>query len=155
MRSHVWLSKFLPLFTVRTSQIEPRSENEGRIGYWDAPDPEDEEWVPNFQAAGLLATKDLNLRQYTSLERKRVNDRERQALWRVARNMLSFDYDANAFNTSVEHAFQKDREERPKFMAMQEVFWVKVNLNDQGYHRSLTFLSSCPISKIKFIDMHT
>jgi hypothetical protein len=41
--------------------------------------------------------------------------------------MLSFDFHSNAFNTPIDLAMQLEREERPKFMAMQEVFWVKVS----------------------------
>ena len=46
--------------------------------------------------------------------------------WRVARNMLSFEYEANGINTSVKQAAQREVENRPKFLAMGELFWVKV-----------------------------
>lgn len=125
-RGHVWLSKFLPLLTVRSSQIIPGLEHLKR-GIWEGMHPDDEEWIPNFQVAYLLATKDLNLRSYTSLERRHVTYREKEGLWKVSRIMLSFDYHAHAYNTTIEIAKQKELEERPKFMAMQEIFWVKVS----------------------------
>ena len=127
VRSHAWLSKFLPLLTVRSSQIIPGMEHLMR-GPFEAVHPDDEEWIPNYQVAYLLATKDLNLRSYTSLERRHVTDQEKDGLWRTSRIMLSFDFDSNAFNTPIELAMQLEREERPKFMAMQEIFWVKVSL---------------------------
>lgn len=119
-RSLVWLSKFLPLFTVRTRQISPSC----------GPDIAEEEWVPNFQVAALLAIKDLNLLQYTSLEKRSVSHQERECLWRVARNMLSFDYEVNAFNTSVDQARLREEENRPKFFAIEALFWVKVRIRD-------------------------
>jgi hypothetical protein len=127
VRSHAWLSKFLPLLTVRSSQIIPGKEHLMR-GPFEGVHPDDEEWIPNYQAAYLLATKDLQLRSYTSLERRDVTEPEKDGLWRTSRIMLSFDFHSNAFNTPIDEAMQLEREERPKFMAMQEVFWVKVSL---------------------------
>ena len=123
--SPAWLQEFLPLLVVRSSQIIPELEHLKR-GIWEDIHPDDEEWMPNYQVAYLLATKDLYLRSYTSLERREVTRREREGLWRLSRIMLSFDYHAHAYNTSAKLAEEKEREERPKFMAMQEVFWVKV-----------------------------
>jgi len=125
VRSPVWLSKFLPLFTVRSRQLDPDC----------APSMQEEEWLPNFQVAGLLATKDLHLRNYTSLEKRPVSPAERECLWRVARHMLSYDYDANGLNTSIKQAIQTEEEERPKFYAMEELFWVKVCM--PLYHNAL------------------
>jgi ankyrin repeat protein len=127
VRSHAWLSKFLPLLTVRSSQIIPGMEHLMR-GPFEGVHPDDEEWIPNYQVAYLLATKDLNLRSYTSLERREVTEKEKDGLWRTSRIMLSFDFHSNAFNTPIDLAMQLEREERPKFMAMQEIFWVKVRL---------------------------
>jgi hypothetical protein len=126
VRSHAWLSKFLPLLTVRSSQIIPGMEHLIR-GPFEGVHPDDEKWIPNYQVAYLLATKDLNLRSYTSLERRDVTEQEKEGLWRTSRIMLSFDFHSNAFNTPIDLAMQLEREERPKFMAMQEVFWVKVS----------------------------
>ncbi|KAJ9637497.1 hypothetical protein H2204_004921 [Knufia peltigerae] len=115
VRSDVWLRKFLPLFTVKTSQLTSES----------FPVATDDLWVPNFQVAGLLATKDLNLRNYTSLEKRPVTHNQRLCLWKVSRNMLSFEYDATAYNTTIQKAKEKEEEERPKFLNMEELFWVK------------------------------
>ena len=120
VKSQQWLTKFLPLFTVKTRQLDPKCP----------PELQDEEWIANFQVAGLLATKDLNLRQYTSLEKRPVTNQERDALWKVARNMLAFDYDVNAFNTTIDQALQREIQTRPKFDAMaerQDLWWVKLS----------------------------
>jgi hypothetical protein len=130
VRSHAWLSKFLPLLTVRSSQIIPGMEHLIR-GPFEGVHPDDEKWIPNYQVAYLLATKDLNLRSYTSLERRDVTEQEKEGLWRTSRIMLSFDFHSNAFNTPIDLAMQLEREERPKFMALQEVFWVKVSFFNQ------------------------
>ncbi len=126
VRSHTWLSEMLPLHTVKSSQIIPGLEHMRR-GLFEEEHPDDEEWIPNFQAAYLLATKDLNLRSYTSLERRPVTEQEKDGLWRNARNKLYYDYHATSINTTIPLVQQKEREERPKFMAMQDVFWVKVS----------------------------
>jgi ankyrin repeat protein len=153
VRSHAWLSKFLPLLTVRSSQIIPGMEHLIR-GPFEGVHPDDEEWIPNYQVAYLLATKDLNLRSYTSLERRNVTDQERVGLWRTSRIMLSFDFHSNAFNTPIDLAMQLEREERPKFMSMQEIFWVKVSFLQRGeaerLERTLTFFSY-PTSRIRSI----
>ena len=120
VKSQQWLTRFLPLFTVKTRQLDATCPAE----------LQDEEWIANFQVAGLLAIKDLNLRQYTSLEKRAVNDQERDALWKVARNMLAFDYDANSFNTTIEQALERELDARPKFYAMAErgeLCWVKLS----------------------------
>ncbi|KAK5063148.1 hypothetical protein LTR84_005224 [Exophiala bonariae] len=132
-KSVPWLSRFLPLFTAKLSQLD----NESSVVEHDSL------WVPNFQVAGLLATKDLNLRNYTSLDKRPVTPAQRQSLWRVSRNMLSYDYDTNSLNTTIKQANQKEEEERPKFFAMEELFWVKLSdFNDQLFrHPHLNSLS--------------
>ena len=144
VRSFAWLKKFLPLFTVWTKQIDPDCSS----------DAGEEEWIPNFQAAGLLATKDLNLRQYTQLEKRDVNEHQREALWRVARNILAIDYHATGFNTSIAKAIEMEEESRPKFMAMKELFWVKVSRVDYCSPPLRAEFDSFPDSKTKFADIH-
>jgi hypothetical protein len=116
VKSEAWLSKFLPLFTVRTAQLEPDGPVSGK----------DDLWTPNIQVAGLLVTKDLNLRNYTSFEKRPVTPSQRQCLWKVSRMMLSYEYATNGVNTSIKQALQREEEERPKFFNMEELFWVKV-----------------------------
>ena len=111
-----WLSRFLPLFTVRTKQLETGLSS----------NTADEEWVPNFQVAVLLATKDMKLANYTSIDKRPVRPAERDRLWKVARQMLSYEYVSTGLNTSVKQAVQREEQERPKFYAMSELFWVKV-----------------------------
>lgn len=115
-KSHEWLSHFLPLYTVRTSQLDPSAR----------PAVANEEWIPNFQAAVLLATNDLNLRNYTSIEKRPASLEEQERLWKVGRHMLSYEYQTTSYNTSIKKAKQIEAEQRPKFMSMTEVFWVKV-----------------------------
>ncbi|EXJ89048.1 hypothetical protein A1O3_02112 [Capronia epimyces CBS 606.96] len=117
VRSEAWLKKFLPLFTVRTAQLDQEAP----------PATQAELWIPNFQVAGLLVTKDLHLRRYTSLEVLPVTAEQRQRLWQVSRVMLSYEYETSGWNTSIQKAIQREEEERPKFMAMKELFWVKLS----------------------------
>jgi ankyrin repeat protein len=140
-KSYEWLSHFLPLFTVDTAQLEPGTT---------APSA-NEVWIPNFQAAVLLATKDLNLRNYTALERRPVTPEERERLWKVARNILSYDYESNSYNTTIKKACLVEEEQRPKFYSMNELFWVKVCLKLSECWKSTNICSS-PISKIKSFD---
>jgi ankyrin repeat protein len=117
-KSPDFLGKFLPLFTVKTRQIDPYSSS----------DVADEDWFPGFQAAPLLAAKNLGLEHFTHWEKRRVNDRERLCLWKVARTMLiQGDDEVTALNMSIEQALQLDRETQPKFEAMQPLVWVKVS----------------------------
>lgn len=116
VRGLQWLSKFLPLYTVRTKQLDP---------YCTASEADDE-WVPNFQVAGLLATKDLRLRNFTSFDTRPVSEHERQCLWRVARLKLSYDFNP-LWTTTVSRANEIEFIAQEKFISMQELFWVKVS----------------------------
>jgi ankyrin repeat protein len=117
-KSPDFLQKFLPLFTVKTRQIDPYCNT----------DVADEDWFPGFQAAPLLAAKNLGLEHFTHWEKRKVNDRERICLWKVARTMLiQGDDNVTALNMSIEQALQLDRETHPKFEAMQPLVWVKVS----------------------------
>ncbi|ERF71983.1 hypothetical protein EPUS_07453 [Endocarpon pusillum Z07020] len=117
-KSPDFLQKFLPLFTVKTRQIDPYCHG----------DVADEDWFPGFQAAPLLAAKNLGLEHFTHWEKRKVNDRERLCLWKVARTMLiQGDDDLAIFNMSIEQALQLDRETQPKFEAMQPLVWVKLS----------------------------
>ncbi|EXJ63795.1 hypothetical protein A1O7_00130 [Cladophialophora yegresii CBS 114405] len=132
-RSGDWLKLFLPLYTAKSVQIDPSTPDANK----------NELWVPNFQVAGLLATKDLNLRNYTSLETRPVTMHERQRLWSVARNSLSYDVETSHWNTTIKQAIQREEEQRPKFYAMEELFWVKLSdFEDQVFrHPHLANLS--------------
>ncbi len=117
-KSADFLLRFLPLFTVKTRQIDPYCNN----------DVADEDWFPGFQAAPLLAAKNLGLEHFTHWEKRKVNDRERLCLWKVARTILIHgDEQTTALNMSIEQALQLDRETQPKFEAMQPLVWVKVS----------------------------
>jgi ankyrin repeat protein len=116
-KSHEWLSHFLPLYTVETRHLDPHVP--AAFAH--------EKWIPNFQAAVLLASSDMNLRHYTLIEKRSVTPEEQDRLWRVARLMLSFDYASNSYNTSIKKARQAEQEQRPKFMSMTELAWVKVS----------------------------
>lgn len=116
VKSRTWLSKFLPVFTVRSVQLDPATPEANKRDLW----------IPSFQVAGLLVTKDLHLRNYTSFERRPVTVDERKRLWNVSRLKLSYEYEPTALDTPVKMAIQREEEERPKFMNMEELFWVKV-----------------------------
>ena len=116
-RSHEWLSHFLPLRVAYGEQLE---------AWHSSSSPSKDLWLPNFQVATLLATKDLNLRNYTSLDKLPCSKVERERLWKTCRNVVSYDFDTNSFNTSIKQAKIVDVEQEPKFMSMAELFWVKV-----------------------------
>lgn len=112
-----WLSKYLPLYSVKTRQLDPACEASAA----------DDEWVPSFQVAGLLITKDLNLSSYTSFDKKPVTDHQRQCLWRVARLKLS--YAASSLSiVPINKATEVEHKAEEKFMSMAELFWVRVSL---------------------------
>ncbi|RMZ84397.1 hypothetical protein DV738_g755, partial [Chaetothyriales sp. CBS 135597] len=112
-KSQEWLRRFLPLYSVRLKQLDPGA----------ASSIADEEWVPNFQVACLLGTKDLKLTQFPTFQTRPTTAEERDRLWRVARHMLSYDYQTNGFNTPIKQACQIEEQQRPKFLAMADLFW--------------------------------
>lgn len=124
-----WLTRFLPLFTVRTEQLDPECPSYAAH----------ELWVPNWQVAVLLATKDLNLRNYTSFEKREATPNHRDRMWRVGRLMLTFDFYSSGYNTPIKQANDAERRERPKFFALAELFWVKVCVPVSIMFRLLTF----------------
>ena len=135
VRDHTWLKRYLPLYTVHTRQLVPDCTN----------DTAQEQWIPNFQAAGLLAAKDLYLRQYTQLEKRPVNAREKLHLWKVAGVMLATDYDANAFNTTTEREWKSYKDSEAKFSNMDALFWVRVSFSPPPPN------SACHLLKQKLI----
>ena len=112
----LWMSRFLPLFTARTEQLDPGC----------SPSVAQDIWVPNWQVAVLLGTKDLNLRNYTSFDKREATPNHRDRMWRVGRQKLSYDYETTMWNTPVRTAVDIERRERPKFFNMSELFWVRV-----------------------------
>ncbi|KAL2381952.1 hypothetical protein RJ035_006262 [Blastomyces gilchristii] len=114
-KSHVWLKKFMPLVTATTKQIDPSCDLEVK----------DDRWIPNYLVAPLLATNDLQLSQYPSWERRFVTLTQRNNLWRVTRRILVEEGEFNPLTTSYVDVMRKDAETRPKYFAMEHVFWVK------------------------------
>lgn len=111
-----WLNHFLPLYSVRTRQLDPDCPAEAA----------DEEWVPNFQIASLLGTKDLKLLSLMSFNKRSVTDHQRMCLWRVSRTKLSYDLPPN-WIPSVDRALEIEGNAEEKFKSMPELFWVKVS----------------------------
>lgn len=148
-KSPEFLQRFLPLFTVKTRQIDPSCNA----------DVAEEDWFPGFQAAPLLAAKNLGLEHFTHWEKRKVNDRERLCLWKVARTMLIHgDDQVTALSMSIEQALQLDRETQPKFEAMQPLVWVKVRtiLSRRGHGNihMLTSEYSCLTSANAYLSIH-
>ncbi|OJD26710.1 40S ribosomal protein S12 [Blastomyces percursus] len=114
-RSHAWLKKFMPLVTVTTKQIDLYCDSEVK----------DDRWIPNYLVAPLLATNDLQLSQYPSWERRVVTLTQRNNLWRVTRRILVEEGEFNPLTTSYVDVMRKDAETRPKYFAMEHIFWVK------------------------------
>ncbi|KLJ08313.1 hypothetical protein EMPG_16263 [Blastomyces silverae] len=114
-KSHAWLKKFMPLVTATTKQIDPSCDSEVK----------DDRWIPNYLVAPLLATNDLQLSQYPSWERRFATLTQRNNLWRVTRRILVEEGEFNPLTTSYVDVMRKDAETRPKFFAMEHIFWVK------------------------------
>ncbi|PGH17329.1 hypothetical protein AJ79_01213 [Helicocarpus griseus UAMH5409] len=114
-KSHAWLKKFMPVVTATTKQIDPSCDDEIK----------DDRWIPNYLIAPLLATNDLQLSQYPSWEKRPATPTQRNNLWRVTRRILVEEGELNPLTTSVVDVMRKDAETRPKYFAMEHIFWVK------------------------------
>ncbi|KAL8822395.1 MAG: hypothetical protein Q9191_006868 [Dirinaria sp. TL-2023a] len=108
-----WINKWLPLYTVETSELDPNCSKEEMS----------ERWVANIQVAPLLANKDLELSQYTAWHRRPITVDQRGSLWRLLRNQQS--------GTRIP-CFRNDKDEktlysetRPKFFTMEPMFWIR------------------------------
>ncbi|EAS32899.1 ankyrin repeat protein [Coccidioides immitis RS] len=116
-KSVPWLNKLVPVFTVRTKQLDSSCNEEGQ----------DERWVINYQVAPLLASNDLQLSQYPSWERRIATSDHRYSLWRVTRSMLSYIDELPVVGTSWDDVSNRVAEIKPKFYSMEHVFWVKLS----------------------------
>ncbi|EEH20682.2 hypothetical protein PABG_02913 [Paracoccidioides brasiliensis Pb03] len=114
-KSHAWLKKFMPVVTATTQQIDPCCD----------PEAKDERWIPNYLIAPLLATNDLQLSQYPSWEKRPATPTQRSNLWRVTRRILVEEGELNPLTSSYEDVKRKVIETRPKYFAMEHIFWVK------------------------------
>ena len=110
------MKKITTLHSVTTNQLDPHCDTTVA----------NEKWVPNFEVANLLSTKDLSLLSYTSLEKRPVSYWERQCLWRVARSDLTYTFNPT-WTTSTAQQSELERVNEEKFMAMSELFWIKVS----------------------------
>ncbi|KAL8729745.1 MAG: hypothetical protein Q9166_004574 [cf. Caloplaca sp. 2 TL-2023] len=108
--------KWLPLYTVTTREINPGCDES----------VSDERWIANVQAAPILAIRDLELSQYTALDRQTLSSSQRQSLWRQVRNQMA-QADINPLTFTMHDALRLDQETYPKFHALQSMFWIKLN----------------------------
>ncbi|KAL8829590.1 MAG: hypothetical protein Q9170_006097 [Blastenia crenularia] len=107
--------RWLPLYTVTTSDIDPGCDEYTA----------DEKWIANVQAAPILAIKDLDLSQYTAWIRIPLSSSQRQSLWRQVRNVMS-QVDTDPLTYRWEHARELDEETYPKFRDLKSMFWIKL-----------------------------
>ena len=112
-----WLKQFSPLLTVTSEQIEPRCSPEAR----------EVRWIPSFQVAALVVTKDLGLNHLTQLEKKEMAPVHRLNLWRTGNTMIANNYIATMENTTFELEDRLLRDAKPKFLSMEPLFWVRVS----------------------------
>lgn len=63
-----------------------------------------------------------------SWERRSATPTQRNNLWRVTRRILVEEGEVNPLTTSYVDVMRKDAETRPKYFAMEHIFWVKVNI---------------------------
>ncbi|KAJ5246130.1 hypothetical protein N7468_001113 [Penicillium chermesinum] len=115
-KSRQWLEKFTPLVTAFTRQLEPNC----------APDVAEEKWIPNYLAAPLLGTNDLQLSQYASWEKRKATPTQRNNLWRCTRRHLVPSEEIRYRNATFGQIMQLDSETRPKYFGMEHVFWIKL-----------------------------
>ncbi|KAI9866444.1 MAG: Set3 complex subunit with deacetylase activity, meiotic-specific repressor of sporulation proteins, partial [Pleopsidium flavum] len=111
------ITKWLPLFTVTYNQLDPTGE--GDVG--------NDRWIPSFQAAPILAIKDLELSQYTAWSKRAFTNREKMCIWRVTRRMLAEAEKPTPLNSTVKGLVALDAETQTKFFAMEHVFWIKLS----------------------------
>jgi hypothetical protein len=107
----------MPVVTATTRQIDASCDVE----------VEAERWVPNYLVAPLLGTNDLQLSQYTSWEKRIATPTQRNNLWRVTRRILVEADEINVLTTSYSDVMRRDTETRPKYSAMEYIFWVKLS----------------------------
>ncbi|KAJ5748387.1 uncharacterized protein N7511_010083 [Penicillium nucicola] len=115
-KSHAWLKKFMPLVTALTRQLDPQCDVEVA----------EERWIPNYLVAPLLATNDLQLSQYASWEKRKATPTQRNNLWRMTRRMVTYVPEYAGHGPVVGDIFQRDCDNRPKYFAMEHVFWVRL-----------------------------
>lgn len=130
--------KWLPLFTVTSSQLDPGCDQQVK----------DERWIPNFQAAPIMAIKDLDLSQCksfprlfssfdslgflmfpvdTAWQKRTFTDSQRMSIWRVTRRMLAEAEKPTPLNSNVRALIAMDEETRTKFFAMEHLFWIRLS----------------------------
>lgn len=135
--------KWLPLFTVTSAQLDPGCD----------PQVKHERWIPNFQAAPIMAIKDLDLSQCkssflsilpfflffpwlvrilipvvdTAWQKRTFTDSQRMSIWRVTRRMLAEAEKPTPLTSNVRTLIAMDEETRVKFFAMEHLFWIKLS----------------------------
>ena len=127
------VSKWLPLRTVTTQELNPGCETQIA----------EERWIANIQAAPVLAIKDLELSQCkshgpnpdrwsssnfttdTAWTRLPATMNHQGSLWRQLRNPMSQALPPSFLSPT--ELYQLDEETRPKFFALKNVFWIKLS----------------------------
>lgn len=127
------ITKWLPLRTVTTQELNPSCE----------PQLAEERWIANIQAAPILAVRDLTLSQCkyhtvfmpirccpdkcadTAWAHIDATPNHRGSLWRQLRNCMSQAVPSPLLTPT--EAFHLDEETKPKFFALQSVFWMKLS----------------------------
>ena len=126
------VSKWLPLRTVTTQELDPGCEAQMA----------EERWVANIQAAPILAIKDLELSQCkshfepvheaslihtadTAWTRFPATINHHGSLWRQLRNPMSQALPPSLLSPT--EVYKLDEETRPKFFNLKHVFWIKLS----------------------------
>ncbi|KAJ5294605.1 hypothetical protein N7508_009426 [Penicillium antarcticum] len=139
-KSHAWLKNFMPLVTALTRQLDPQCDVEVA----------EEKWIPNYLVAPLLATNDLQLSQYASWEKRKATITQRNNLWRMTRRMVTHVGEYAGHGPVVGDIFQKDCENRPKYFAMEHVFWVRL----ADFMELLPHVPHLHGLELQFLNMH-
>ena len=133
-RSVEEIKRWLPLYTVTSQQLGVDQEN-GQ-----------ERWISNIQAAPVLGVGDLGLAQCmqppsschytfhlltccidTAWTRLPATPPQRLSLWYILRNMLSYIKQPPFEYPDPRELIAHDTETRPKFEALEQVFWIRLS----------------------------
>lgn len=71
-------------------------------------------------------TAELTVCIDSSWEKRQATATQRLTLWRVTRNILTENDVLNPLVATPEDAWARNKATRPKFDAMEHIFWVKV-----------------------------
>ncbi|KAL8785108.1 MAG: hypothetical protein Q9195_008780 [Heterodermia aff. obscurata] len=124
-RDPEWIQSWLPLYYVRTEDLDPDCDKE----------ESQERWITNIQVAPLLANRDLELSQYTAWTHRPLTMPHRGSLWRQLRNQQAglrlpprpplVNVNVPEKSSSSEQSLLLVDSKRKFFTTLDPVFWLR------------------------------